>query len=249
MKKRLRTNHELWNCTMDLLRFIRWPFVIAMTFASGSLYYYLSAQYIDKAYTYQDLFCGYWSCPLNCNFIQIVAFYIVTFLPTFFELKFLSCKICSEYYIVRLRKKQEFVLAKIFCIVVVNVSIIFLRLLLLKVYSFFLNQSALMAANTLLPLLFQLLLTYLTFGIMVFLCYSIINDAVTTFVLFSVLFMLSLQLDALGAESIMFWIYGMNMRNLTINNIYRNVMLLVVAITILLVRRVDIIEKEDEKNE
>lgn len=249
MKMHQKMNLELLNCSGCFLRYIRWILFILTTIIVSSIYYFLSIRYIAKAVTYNEALCYYWSCPPTNNLLFVIAFYLVTFIPVLFGLRFLDCKICSEYYITRLNVKRNFILAKIFCIVVLNIVNILFRLFLFILYTMTFCPHISIEIEHLLPTICLIFLTYITFNLIIFLLYSIIKNATIVFVIFSFLFLSSLYFHDSYMSSIMFWIYGLNMYHLSRNIIYGDLILLVIAITSLLVRRHDIIAREEEKSE
>lgn len=238
--------HEFWNCSRCLLRYIQWIPLLVLTLISNALYYCLSMQNVDVILTGGEAIRYYCSCYPHSNLVRIIVFYTVTFLPSFFGLRFLDSKICAEYYVVRLSSAKIFVLSKIFCITVLAVFSVAIRLLLFFVGTgIFDNVSFNMIAKTT-QIFLLLTIAFVTFNLLIFLLYSITNHATITFVSFTVLLFYSLYFDK---SIFMFWLYGLNAYYWTSGTVYADSLLLLLLLVALLLKPYNAIMREDEKNE
>ena len=249
MKMLQKMNRELFNCTGCLLRYIQWKWFLPLTILSGSIYYYLSIRYIAEAATTKQALTYYLSCPPNNNLLYVIAFYIVTFLPVLFALHFFDYKICTEYYSVRLSNKKILIISKVLCVIGLNAANIFLRLCLFSLYNILLPNKIGIQLKDLGESFFLLLILYVTFDLVIFLLYSFIQNAITLFIVFTVLFIFSICFNNLSISIFLFWIYGLNYCHLTAYVFCGDLALLVLILGILFVRHYDIIPKEEEKNE
>lgn len=238
--------HEFWNCLRCLLRHIRWfPFFV-LVFLSNALYYYLSMQSVNGILTSGEAIYYYCSCYPHSNLLRIISFYMVTFLPSIFGLRFLDSKICIEYYVVRLSSAKIFVLSQILCIMFLTTFSVTIRLLLFFVGSgIFDNVNFDMIAQMTIIFLLSII-TSVTFNLLIFLFYSITNHATITFVSFTVLLFYSLYFNK---PFFMFWLYGLNAYYWTSGTVCADLLLLLLLLVALLLKPYDAIMREDEKNE
>lgn len=249
MKKHQRTNNQLYNCSKCLLQYIRWKLLILMSCISGIITYYVFLKHILFADTAEKALHYYFSCPLSPNLLQLIACYISIFIPIIFSLHFLDMKICTEYYLVRLKRKIFFVFSKIICVAIINLTFLLIKLFIFIVSNILFPPLHPAWINTLILPLVLALLVYITFSLAAFLFFSFTRSTIITFILFSVLFLFSLYFTAPVVTSFFFWIYGLNFSNINLSIICKDFVLAITIVIILTFRHYDTLTEEAEKNE
>lgn len=249
MKIRRKQSHkiyEFWNCSRCLLRYIQWFPLFVLALLSNAIYYCLSIQDVGGILADGAAIYCYCSCYPHSNLVRIIVFYIVTFLPSIFGLRFLDSKICAEYYVVRLSSAKIFVLSKIFCITILTIFSVTIRLLLFFIgVGIFDDLSFNMIVESA-QIFLLLTVTFVTFNLLIFLFYSITDHATITFVSFTALLFYSLYFDK---SIFVFWLYGLNAYYWTSGTVYADLLLLPLLLVALLIKPYDAIMREDEKNE
>lgn len=245
-QKQSRKLYEFWNCSRCLLRYIQWFPFLALSLLSNALYYYLSMQSVGSILTSSKVMHYYYSCYPHSNLIRIITFYIITFLPSLFGLRFLDSKICAEYYVVRLSSTRIFVLSKIFCTMLLSISGVAIRVLLFLIGTGIFDDLNFDTIAQATKIFLFLTITFVTFNLLIFLFYSITNHATVTFVSFTILLFYSL---CFNKSILMFWLYGLNAYYWTSATVCADLLLLLIIIVTLLLKPYNVLTREDDKNE
>lgn len=243
-----RTSVKIVNCTKCLLHYVQWSWLLLFTCLSGLFYYYIVFKYISTASTVKEAIYYFYSCPSNNNALLVICFYLVTFIPVIFEIRFWDYKICAEYYVTRVCSQRKFLFSKMLSSLIISLVNVTCRLLLFILCNKIFCPNLVNKIIDSVHLWIVLLTVSCTFNFAILGCYFFIRNAIVVFIMFSVLFLFSLYYS-LNISSWLFWLYGLNLYNLKYCMLLWDLIFIITIMFILLIRPHDIIIKEEDKNE
>lgn len=249
MKTLQKKNREIRQCFFSLLHCIPWSLYLGLTILYGSISFCISAKFFANAVTIKEAFYFYWSCPLSRNLLFAVTFYISSFMPVLFILRFLDYNLCPEYYLTRLSSPRILVVSKILCVIVLATANVALRLGIFHLGIEILYPSIPGGFLILLETSMELLLNAVTFALVAMLLYYLSKNATIVFVGLTALLLFSLFYVQPVIRTVIFSIYGMNLTNRQPWFLYGDLLLLFFVTSLLMILRFDILLEEDEKNE
>lgn len=192
--------------------YIPWTLYIILTSFNSVLLCYLSYQYFADSTDLSTALTYYFSCFGN-NLFWSIAFYLSAFIPVIFALRFLSCQLCEEYYVIRLRSRRKFMFLKVASVILLLLVSIIIQLFVFSIFSTSLFPQFTMEVSRILPIVFHVLLTRILLHLIVSFFFFLTKNYITIFIILTAIFLFSLSTTTCYLKYSLCWIYGINLIN------------------------------------